>query len=309
MSPAPDDQPHEGVEPAHREPGDEVDGEDDRVHVGVDIRIGDRVERACHSRIERRDPEGHCLVPAEADARRGGRHLTVANRLERAPGLTSDQQPRCNEQDERDAPGEVVHPVVRRGREPERRLGEVEDLAGRSAEEMVELLRQLRERHRDAEGDQREIEAGEAERRQADEQPGGAGDHAGDGDRPEIPDLMPVDPVHAENCRGVAADRHERAVAERDLAAVAGEDRQAEKRDEVHADDRQLTGSEIADEARQGRHDQGEHREAEELEHELGFHTRRTATRPKSPPGRTSSRTRISISAVGSFNVEPMKPT
>ena len=52
-----------------------------------------------------------------------------------------------------------------------------------------------------------------------------------------------------------------------------------------------------------------EHDEAEELEPELGPHTRRTATRPKSPPGRTSSSTRMSRSAAGSFNVEPMKPT
>ena len=75
------------------------------------------------------------------------------------------------------------------------------------------------------------------------------------------------------------------------------------------SDDRQLTGPKVTDEARQSRDDQSEHDEAAEPEQEPGSHTRLTTTRPKSPPGRTSSRTKMSMSATGSFNVEPMKPT
>ncbi len=51
----------------------------------------------------------------------------------------------------------------------------------------------------------------------------------------------------------VAADRHECAVAERDLAGVAGEDVEAADGDEVDADVGVLRGLEVVDEERQHR--------------------------------------------------------
>ena len=102
---------------------------------------------------------------------------------------------------------------------------------------------------------------------------------------------MAVDAVHAEDRSRVAADRHEGAVPERDLAAVARENREAEQRDEVHADDRELARAKVTDEPGQRGDDRNEHEEADELERELELHTRRTATRPKRPPGLTSKST------------------
>src|SRR3954453_7620563 len=120
---------------------------------------------------------------------------------------------------------------------------------------------------------------------------------------------MPVDAVDAEHRRGVAADRHERAVPERDLAAVAGEDRKPEQGDEVHADGRELVRREARDEPGQ-QHDQGgEREEGEHLDRELAPHTRRTATRPKRPFGFTSRTIRMIRSAVGSLSVSPTNPT
>ena len=138
---------------------------------------------------------------------------------------------------------------------------------------------------------------------------GGAGDDARQRDRPEVADLVAVDPVHAENRRRVAPDRHERALRERDLPAVAGEDREPEQRDEVHADDRELVRGEVPDQARH-EGDQGrEHDEARDLECQLDLHARLTVTVPNSPPGRTIRNSRINSSAAGSFSAEPTKPT
>ena len=53
--------------------------------------------------------------------------------------------------------------------------------------------------------------------------------------------------------RRVGADRHEGAVAERDLAGVAGEDVETEERDEVDRDVRELPEAELAREPRQQR--------------------------------------------------------
>src|SRR3954471_20791815 len=120
---------------------------------------------------------------------------------------------------------------------------------------------------------------------------------------------MPVDADDAEHRRGVAADRHECAVPERDLAAVAGEDRKPEQGDEVHADGRELVRGEAGDEPGQ-QHDQRRERdEAEHLDRQLDPHTRRTATRPKRPFGFTSRTIRMISSAVGSLSAPPTTPT
>src|SRR3954463_13536257 len=117
--------------------------------------------------------------------------------------------------------------------------------------------------------------------------------------------------VDGENRGLVAADRHERAVPERDLPAVAGEDCEPEQRDEVDADRRELARVEVADLMRDEPHDHGERDERERFEDELRarHQTRLAATRPKRPPGRTTSNPRISSSATGSFRVWPTYPT
>ena len=99
----------------------------------------------------------------------------------------------------------------------------------------------------------------------------------------------------------VGADHHERAVPERDLPVVAGEDVQPEQRDEVDRDERELREAKLAHEPRQDDdHERGgrEDRDPDDRE-QVPSHTRLTARWPNSPCGRmirTSSRI---ASAVG----------
>src|SRR6185503_4462856 len=95
------------------------------------------------------------------------------------------------------------------------------------------------------------------------------------------------------------------AVPDRDLARVAGEDVEAEHRDEEDPD----LGGEIdvvvaedeREHAEHGRDDEqrGEHRN-------LSFHTRRTSRRPKSPVGLTRRIRRRTAKAKGVWSSDPM---
>ena len=80
-------------------------------------------------------------------------------------------------------------------------------------------------------------------------------------------------------------------MAERDLAVVPGEDVQAEQRDEVDPDERELPEPELAGEPRK-EHDQrdrpGEHATLQAGASRATHQTLLTTTRPKSPAGRTS---------------------
>ena len=58
-------------------------------------------------------------------------------------------------------------------------------------------------------------------------------------------------PAEREHGADVSTDPHERAVPERDLTVVAREDVQAEQRDEVDRDERELREAELAHEPRQ----------------------------------------------------------
>jgi hypothetical protein len=91
-------------------------------------------------------------------------------------------------------------------------------------------------------------------------------------------------------------------VAERDLAAVAGEDVQAEQRDGVHQHQRELERAVVADEERQraGNNQQNYYQE------NLVLHTRVTWTLPKKPEGLNSSTPMISTSATESLSSLPM---
>jgi len=106
------------------------------------------------------------------------------------------------------------------------RLAEERD-AGRPAGEMVELLQHGRERDRDPEGRKREVEAGEAQGRHPGEEANATGDRRGDRDRPDVAHAV----VAHQDRRRVRADRHERAVAERDLPAVARQHIEPEDRE------------------------------------------------------------------------------
>ena len=84
--------------------------------------------------------------------------------------------------------------------------------------------------------------------------PGRPATSAGDRDRPEV-----LDAVIGHQDRGrVAADGHERAVSERDLARVAREHVEPEKRDHVDADVGGLLLAEVAEEGGSDEHRDGE---------------------------------------------------
>src|SRR5262245_45337356 len=92
--------------------------------------------------------------------------------------------------------------------------------------------------------------------------------------------------------RRVAPDGHEGAVADRDLARIAGEDVEAEHRDEEDPDLRRERDVVVAEDERQC----DEYPRYGEHGDESGetTHTRRTSRWPKSPDGlmrRTTSRT------------------
>src|SRR5581483_8450871 len=161
--------------------------------------------------------------------------------------------------------------------------------------ELRELERQLRHRDRERERRECEVDAREPERGDPDEQAA----HEADGERErEREDEVRVVVVRHER-RRVAADRHERSVADGDLARVAREDVQAEDGDEVDGD------------ASPGALVVARERERQERDDDVAArsHTRRTWRRPKSPLGlkrRTTSRT---AKAIGSRNSEVAKPT
>ena len=150
--------------------------------------------------------------------------------------------------------GSVIDFDLRPGLEVE----EVDPAA--AAGEVLELLHDGRRRDGDRERREREVEAREPQRREAEEEADDARDEAGDRDRPDVAHVAREVVAHElerrllvrHQDRGrVAADQHERAVAERDLPRDARQQVEPEQGDEVDADVRELLRPEVADEARQ----------------------------------------------------------
>ena len=128
----------------------------------------------------------------------------------------------------------------------------------------------------------------EAKRRQPEEQARDPGHGGGDGNRP--PDAPAV--FECEIRRRIPADAHERPLAERDLARVAGDDVQPEQRDEVQADERHVSlvsnvprndGSTAMTAMPTARHTP-----LATWARRIGPHTRLVTVRPKRPSGFTS---------------------
>src|SRR4029079_1609775 len=105
--------------------------------------------------------------------------------------------------------------------------------------------------------------------------------------------------VVREDRRRVAADRHERAVADGDLSRVAEQDVQPEDRREVDADAR--AEAEVVAAHRDAEQDDDEYRDAGDApsDEEALAHTLRTCFRPKRPVGRTSSTRSSTANAIG----------
>ena len=112
--------------------------------------------------------------------------------------------------------------------------------------------------------------------------------------------------VH-QNRRHIGADRVERAVAERDLAVVAGQHVEAEQRDRVRQDQGQLEDAVVAEEewhsARQRERDgEGDQLATLDAGHR---YTRTTLTRPNIPDGRTTKTPTMTTSASVSLSSVP----
>src|SRR5438874_484963 len=187
-----------------------------------------------------------------------------------------------------------------------RRLEEAQALG--AAGQAGELLQQRRNRDREAEGREREIEPGEPQGRDADDEPDDPGRDSGERDGPDVAPVL----VHDQRRGRVAADCHQRAVSERDLAGVAREQVQADDRDEEDARTREVARVEVADEVRKDEEDAEPcgHREQPGADPERAAHqTLLAEARPNSPAGRTSSTPRITASATGSRRSVPIQST
>ena len=158
----------------------------------------------------------------------------------------------ANTQDEHhdgDGEREQVEPLVRADRQAERRRGLDDDDALDAAGPMLDALvfEDLRGRDRQRKGREREIEPLQPQRRQAEQEAGAQADQAGRGDRRPIGQ---VPAIHHDR-GGIGADREERAMAERNLPVVAGEDVETEQRDGITDRQRELESPIVADEERQ----------------------------------------------------------
>ena len=262
----------------------------------------------------------------ETHAGRDRSRLAVPHGAERSPRPAAQDQPGDGESDERDRPAEVVEPVVEHelltedldGDDARGQLRKAEEVDARAAaRELLEALDDRRHRDCDRERREREVEPREPKRGDPERKADEAGDETRDRNRPDVlhPSADPEQPLllvprHEESGR-VAADRHEGAVAERDLAGVAGEHVEPEERDQVDPDVCELLGAKRADPQRQQENHRGEQRERDEAGDPRGSrcHTRFTSGLPKSPDGRTSRTTRITSSAAGSFSSAPTKST
>ena len=175
------------------------------------------------------DAEGQRLVERDVDAHGGRRDLVVADRHHGAARARAQQVDRADIDCDRDRQREVIEPLVLRDRQAERRIGLGDDQALHAAGPVLENaeLQQLRHGDGEREGRQRQIDAAQPQRRLAEQEARRETDQPGDRQRQRIVD---VGMFHQDRGR-IGADRVERALAERELAAAAGQDVQRQHRD------------------------------------------------------------------------------
>ena len=137
------------------------------------------------------DAEGQRLVQRDVDAHGGGRDLVVADRHEGAARAGAQQVHREDVDREHDDEREVVQPHVLRHRQAERRIGLGDDEALHAAGPVLEevQLEQLRHRGGEREGRKREVDAGEPQRRLAEQEARAEADHGRDRQAEEVGDV------------------------------------------------------------------------------------------------------------------------
>ena len=195
-----------------------------------------------------RDAERQRLVQRDVDAHRGRRDLVVADRHEGAARARPQQVDRGDIDPDRDHEREIIQPHVLRHRQAERRIGLGHDQSLHAAGPVLEEaeLQQLRHCDRQREGRQRQIDAAQPQRRLTEQEPEAKADDAGDRQRQRV---VHADMFHQDR-RRIGADRVERALAERELAAAAGQDVQRQNRQRVDQQHRHLEDDEVLHEQR-----------------------------------------------------------
>ena len=262
----------------------------------------DREHRPADAGVRGAERERACLVGGEVDAERLGGDLVVTDRDQRAADAPAHHPGGEQEHRDRDREAQQIQPlVVGQKARPAGDHGCRRGQTLRAAGEPVEALDQLRRRHRQSERHQREVEAAQAQRRDPEREAGGEADRGCHRDRRQ---MRPARLRHQDR-RHVGAEREERAVAERDLPAVADQQVEPERGDGVGQHERELRHAVRAEEERQrdGGHEHGD------PDGPLGVHARATSGEPNSPCGRTSSTVRITISGTRIFRSWPMKST
>ena len=273
-----------------------------------------------------RDAERQRLVQRDVDAHGGGRDLVVADRHEGAAGARFQQIDREDIDRDRDREREIIQPHVLRHLVAEQRgdrrirLGHHQALHAAGPVLETAELQQLRHRGRQRKGRQRQIDAAQAQRRLAEQESEGKADDAGDRQGQGVIDVG----VFHQDRRGIGADRVERALAQRELAAAAGQDVQRQHRKRIDQQHRQLEDDEVLHEQRHDDQQRQHHQRGAVAERHgpLGNgldgrrfgddflncahdQTRFTMGRPNRPAGLTTSTVMISASAIGSFSSLP----
>ena len=272
-----------------------------RRHVGD----GHRAQGAGHARVGGADAEGQRLVERGVDAHRLGGDRVVADGHDGPPRPPAQQVGGQDEGQDQQAEAQEVEPLVGIELEAPGGLRLAQHDALRATRPVLEVFQDLRHRQRQREGRQGEVEPLQTQGRDPEQEADDQAHETGHRNRPAVRDVPLVD-----HDRGrVRAHRVEGAVAERDLAVVAGEDVEAEQRHRVDVDLGELEQPEVAQ--REGQH-QGHHETDPRHGERPGarrHQTRCTATRPNRPLGRTTRTIRISASATVSFSSVPMNFT
>ena len=283
---------------------DETDRQEQREAVGRDELRGERAERARDPGKQRADAEGQRLIERRVDPHAGRGDGIVADRHDRAAGAGPQQVVAEDEHRHRDGETKKIEPPVGIDRHEARRIGLGDKDALNAAGPTLDAVefQELGRRHGEREGRERKVRSIEPQRRQAEQKSGDEADRGGEGNGRPI-----GHPGMAEqNRRGIGAERIERAVAERDLPVVAGENVGAEHRNRVIEHHGELEDPITRDEKRQ-RHGKRQRRGDgghAPIRARHG-HTRVTTDRPNRPDGLTTSTPMMTRSATLSFNSVP----
>src|SRR5690606_8591139 len=164
------------------------------------------------------------------------RRLVVADGVHRPPHPRAQQEVHHEKRQDRPAQRQEVQPLVGGEPRPPGRRRLLQRQPHRPAGHRLEPLQQRDQEDRDRERDQRQIQPPQPRRGHPERVP----DHERRRGRQRQRQRIRQPPVVHHHGGPVRADREERPVPQRDLPGVTGQQVQADQRDRVHHDHRQL---------------------------------------------------------------------